>query len=131
MHYFSFLSTVKAFGSGLIEPTSDDKFVFNCRRSRVLNERIPGYVSQMNILQYPVPDNTVLLDPKDLHPSTLEQWNKLREIIDEADRKGNVIWLKNEDGSFVFNEETGDWLTMTDIYLETPPNERFMNKEIL
>lgn len=98
--YFSFLNTLKAFVAGSISPTESDHFTFNCRRSRVFppDGAIPGYVSEMNSLQIPRA-NTTLLKPEDLHPDTLQLWLALKPILELADAQGRVAWTKDESGT--------------------------------
>lgn len=105
--YFSFLHTLQGFYAQKIDLTETDRYVFNCRRSRVFREdgKIPGYVSQAND-QQPQHANSTGLGTERLHPDTLACWEKLQPILEAADQGGRIAWAIQESGqpNFDFNE---------------------------
>lgn len=105
--YFSFKKTLQGFYTHKIDLAETDRYVFNCRRSRVFREdgKIPGYVSQVNDLQ-PHRANSTGLEADQLHPETLAFWERLQPILKAADQDGRIAWAIQESGqlNFDFND---------------------------
>ena len=111
--YFSFRNTLRTYGLGLIQPTPNDRFVFNCSRERVFSSSslIPGSVSFLNDKQDHFPNNH-LISSDQLHPDTFELWRKLRVVLEEADQRGNIQYRDPAD----FNEVVVEYFNTPDSY---------------
>lgn len=105
--HFSFLNTLQGGYDGKIIPTDTDRYVFNCRRSRVFRSdgKTPGYVARVNDFQSHHA-NITGLDSDQLHPDTLAFWEKIKATLKAADQDGRIAWAFQESGqpNFDFND---------------------------